>query len=823
ESGAVHLVMELATGVPLRAWIGNPEHDWRAVVRVMAGVAAGLAAAHRVQLVHRDIKPDNILIGEDRARVVDFGLAEEVAHPDGSAGGTPSYMAPEVLAGAPASPASDQFSFGVTLYEALHGERPHTGTTRDELRVTARDAARATSDRAAAIPGWVTATVRRALASHPAHRFPTLDALAAELGRDRRRHRRTVAIGAVALVVGAAAGVIAYRARAPAALVTSCDGGLARRQAVWSDEVSARVRAGLGETAWSAQALGSLDQVAHDWEGSYRVVCEATRVRGEQSDRLLELRMRCLDRTLERFVALADALAMPLDASARAEAASAAAQLPRPQRCEVLIDDAELALPADVTIRAEVAAAEHELDRAWAAYAIGRYGPARTQITALEARTGTLAAPPLRAAILLLAGSVEARIGQPATARALLDRALAAAATAHAAELELAVWSKLLRLELFTGAPARAIEWSPFAKAAAARAGHDGAELDGIVAEALRDLGQLAAARERLRRALASHDPLRDDQRALLELNLGSVELAAGRSDVAGAAFQRALGAARALGDDHPTLGLYLDKLAEVARARGRITEALANHDRSLELRRRALGDDDRAIATARFHRAETELEAGKLELARRDVEAARTIRAKVYGERSPRMAELDAMLGDLAVAGARFDEARTLFERAALLDPRLDLEARQLRLPAKLAPDLDQLAREAAVLEPFAVDHVAAIAARLALLPRDRARPLAAALLARWRSAGPVDAGLSLAVADALRSAGDPGSAALLYTAALAALADEPSRSRLHALRGLAATVDGRTNSPGMVTPQAALAAARSMAALMSELAPAP
>ena len=129
EDGCVYVVMELASGVPLRAWIGT-DHGWRAIARVMREAALGLAAAHRAGLVHRDVKPDNILIGTDRTRVVDFGLAAGDDETSGGAG-TPSYLAPEVLAGEPARAASDQFSFGVTFHEVLYGRRPHKGTSRD--------------------------------------------------------------------------------------------------------------------------------------------------------------------------------------------------------------------------------------------------------------------------------------------------------------------------------------------------------------------------------------------------------------------------------------------------------------------------------------------------------------------------------------------------------------------------------------------------------------------------------------------------------------------------------------------------------------------
>src|SRR5262245_43547053 len=191
DDGVVYVVMELVRGTPLRAWISG-EHGWREVVRVLREAAAGIAAAHRAGLVHRDIKPDNVLIGDDRARVVDFGLAGEAD------GGTPSYTAPEVLGGEPATPASDQFSFGVMLYEALHGQRPYAGATKAELR------ANALAVSVGGQPAWLAAIVRRTLAPAPTERFPSMDAAVAALGRDPTRRRRLAAVAAGALVGGGA-------------------------------------------------------------------------------------------------------------------------------------------------------------------------------------------------------------------------------------------------------------------------------------------------------------------------------------------------------------------------------------------------------------------------------------------------------------------------------------------------------------------------------------------------------------------------------------------------------------------------------------------
>ncbi len=140
----VYVAMELVEGQTLRAW-ADPVRPWREVVPVLVEVARGLAAVHSAGVVHRDIKPDNVVVGADgRARLADFGLARAgttpapttTVEPALAAGtpasvvaGTPAYMAPEVLRGGAADRASDQFSLGVLAYEVLAGRRPFAGST----------------------------------------------------------------------------------------------------------------------------------------------------------------------------------------------------------------------------------------------------------------------------------------------------------------------------------------------------------------------------------------------------------------------------------------------------------------------------------------------------------------------------------------------------------------------------------------------------------------------------------------------------------------------------------------------------------------------
>ena len=208
----VFVAMELVDGRDLRAWIGKP---WREVVPLLAEVARGLAAVHAAGVVHRDVKPDNIIVGADRrARLCDFGLA--ALEGGTTSAGTPAYMAPEVLAGGAATAASDQFSFGVTAYALIAGKRPYA-------RV-----ADGTEPPALAAPGWLDAAIRRCLARDPAARFADLAEVARVLA-DRSAGRRPAAWLATGLALAAVASAVTFyvskssrTAAAARAIVASC-------------------------------------------------------------------------------------------------------------------------------------------------------------------------------------------------------------------------------------------------------------------------------------------------------------------------------------------------------------------------------------------------------------------------------------------------------------------------------------------------------------------------------------------------------------------------------------------------------------------------
>ena len=196
HDGQRFIAMEFVEGETLREWLEQPR-SLPEILDAFAGAGRGLAAAHAVGLVHRDFKPDNVLLGRDgRARVLDFGLARppSAAEPGptplaldadpratalsrhGVLLGTPAYMAPEQHLGLTADASSDQFAFAVALWEAAFRRPPFEG---DDLRTFSLAVVRGVIVRPPDhdVPTWLEAILTRALAVEPAERFADMNAL----------------------------------------------------------------------------------------------------------------------------------------------------------------------------------------------------------------------------------------------------------------------------------------------------------------------------------------------------------------------------------------------------------------------------------------------------------------------------------------------------------------------------------------------------------------------------------------------------------------------------------------------------------------------
>ena len=190
--GQQYLVTELVDGGTLHTWTGTGR-SWRQAVELVASVADGLAAAHGAQILHRDIKPGNILVSAaGHPKLADFGLArlgapaagdQTVTH-TGVILGTPSYMSPEQAQGRPCDARSDIFSLGVVLYELLAGKRPFEGPS--VVETLQRIVHQPAPPLDAATPPAVRAIVEKALEKEPDDRYQ----FAREMGVDLRRAAR---------------------------------------------------------------------------------------------------------------------------------------------------------------------------------------------------------------------------------------------------------------------------------------------------------------------------------------------------------------------------------------------------------------------------------------------------------------------------------------------------------------------------------------------------------------------------------------------------------------------------------------------------------
>ena len=242
DGDRLFIAMEFVEGGTLREWLHAAPRTSREILTAYQRAGRGLAQAHAAGIVHRDFKPDNVLVGSDgRVRVTDFGLAraarseerveagasEDVAAEDdaamldanltrtGTLVGTPVYMAPEQLAGRLADVRSDVYSFSVALYEALYGERPFAGRTLKDL-VHAKNVNDVRTPKASS---KISHRLRRALLvglrARPEDRYASMDELLAALERATHPPRaRFVALGSV--LAAAAAGLLLVKPWSPA-------------------------------------------------------------------------------------------------------------------------------------------------------------------------------------------------------------------------------------------------------------------------------------------------------------------------------------------------------------------------------------------------------------------------------------------------------------------------------------------------------------------------------------------------------------------------------------------------------------------------------
>jgi tetratricopeptide (TPR) repeat protein len=687
----VFLAMEYLPGQTLRRWLADRGHNPRDIVTALVAAGRGLAAAHAVGIVHRDVKSENILVSErGRVCVTDFGLARSIddgarasVAADGPAVeltetgqliGTPVYMAPEQLAGEPADARSDQFAFCVVLYESLYGERPFAGRTLADLRAAiARGVPPERRDRRVA--PRLRRIIARGLAPDPAARFPSMDALLAVLARDPAVRRRWIAtLGAIAV----AAIAVGFAVRRPSDPPELCPAPRDRLAGVWDDAQRARMRSAfLARARPYAAAMfehtaAALDRYANDWVAMRVDVCRATYVRRDQSEARYDAELTCLDRRRSELGAAVDVLIAPDDHTVQ-KAVAVAQGLTSLAPCR---DGAALSgmtpMPSDPAVRAQIDALDHSIATARALGRAAKYRAAHSLASELVARARGIGFGPALADALFLLGKLEIVLGNPAAAEHALYEAADLAAAAKDDALVARSWSEAtVAVGRTAGQHARATSLARVARTAIQRAG-DPAPLvidwHLAVAAALLEQEKFDEALPHLRDAvtLAERTSPPNDRTvadALSKLAVGLV--GAGQPAEARAPTERALAIVEAnLGPDHPDLTLPL-------MVQGGLAFDLGDYPAAQRSYRRALAIFDRIGESPTYETAEaieglgnTVHALGARDEAQELQERALAIRRAIGGDDEPRVADSHINLGIVLLAQGKIDEARRHYQR---------------------------------------------------------------------------------------------------------------------------------------------------------------
>ncbi|HTJ45481.1 MAG TPA: serine/threonine-protein kinase [Kofleriaceae bacterium] len=416
--GEVFVAMELVVGRSLGAWLRAVRRPWRDVLARFVEAGRGLAAAHAAGMVHRDFKPDNVLVrdSDGSVAVTDFGLAVpadrehhgsgaavvtpisgddptikgggpsgDLPTPPGStftltrtgvAVGTPPYMAPEQHMGADVDARADIFSFCASLYEGVYGERPFAVDNARRHDPDAWSAAIARGPRPApkgrAVPASLRRALLRGLAANPSDRWPSMDSLLVALRSILSRRRRAALVFASLVVVGTFAAVVIVSRRTP---IDRCGEEAARVRSVWGPTDRARVDRAIRGTGKpyapqaTATAIASIDRWSTQWHDVRETTCRDAE-RGALPESAWRTISACLDQGLIEVDGRIELLSEGGDV---VDHARQIASLPSVSECSRLEHDP---LPSDARWLAEIRGVQRDLAETRRLHAAGNNGAA---------------------------------------------------------------------------------------------------------------------------------------------------------------------------------------------------------------------------------------------------------------------------------------------------------------------------------------------------------------------------------------------------------------------------------------------------------------
>ena len=714
HAGQLFVAMELIDGETLHSWV----HDrpWREIVRAYIAAGRGLAAAHAAGIVHRDFKPDNVLVSHDgRVAVGDFGLArqsddisdsgsgtttDDRVTQEGALVGTLRYMAPEQLARMRADVRSDQFAFCVALWEALDGHpfdrlETQSSSTADARR-EAIEAGLIRRRLRGGVPSPISRALARGLAPEPKDRWPSMTKLLDALDRALHRSRRFAIAGVVsALGVGLVVmTLLAWSAGSTHPPDDPCAKTAQRINAVWQpgpglDRIKAAFetvsRADGGPALASVdeaatRTAAELDRYARAWTSMTYDSCEAN-TRGDQLRDVYSRRAVCLDRRLYELQETVERLTSNPTASVVERSIPAVSRLRAIADCgnvEGLLDRPPP--PADPAKRDRIDKLGVELVRLHARSNLGVSAPD----AALETNE--------REAVALgdddLIGEAKYMVGHAAYARGDAD-----VAVAKMRESALA----FTRVHDDTQA-ARALSLAAESLVDAGRA-NDALEVDRAA--------ELAAAR--------GGD--RPQVRADVLDSLGSIYVALGQFDDADKTYAEAI---RLLESSHANpldLAQVLNAWANALNERSDYARSLPLSNRAVSIIREHEGNHNPELARALHSNANELVQIGRYMDAQKEYEEALSIKREFYGPKESTVAMTLHAMSNAAEEMGDHDKAAELVQQAFdiwLAKKGLDHQLTQMarysmaqnlrhrgKLPEALAMIQDVLARRRAMKPP--------------------------------------------------------------------------------------------------------------------------